>query len=210
MAEQYQLAFWRPAKSGKGAGAIFSLNENGQAWLRIMPQAGEKAFNNEAALNVKIGQNDIGQMLMVANYREEGIGNKGDSGFWSGLMHKFGETTTAITLNTNKDGTGYYLGVSRKQGDGEPTRMGVGLSRGDVELLRVFLERAAWASMFDEGRPAQDGGEATTQAASPKQAAAPAKPAASKVTKVSKVAKVPVAAAAAPSEGEGDEGSMPF
>jgi len=214
MSDRYELSFWRPNKSNNGAAAIFTLQQDGSTWLKMMPQNGdgERSFDNAASINVKIGLGDIGPMLAVINGQVDGIGTKAEgSKFWSGILHKFGESSTAVNFAKNDKG-GYYFGISRKVGAGEPVRMNISLSVGDGQNFRVFLERAAWAAMFNEynNGGGNDGGE-PEQAETP--ATAPAKPAAAKTSKVSKVAKPaakqPVAAGVTPDSGQPTD-DIPF
>jgi hypothetical protein len=140
---------WKPNKEAKGAGAIFQVaQDNTCFFLTMMPETGQEQgpkFDNSKSITVKLGRNDVGELLTVLTGKVEGLGKKNDKGYWSGLYHQSSNGNSAISLS--KGTYGYILSVSVKRDEIE-ARYNVGITLGEAELLRVYFEM--YSRMFYE------------------------------------------------------------
>lgn len=144
-----RFELWKPKKDGNGAGATFEVASNNSAiFLKMMPETGQETgpkFDNSKAITVKLGRNDVGELLSVLVGLVEGLGKKNDKGFYSGLYHQNDAGNSTIGLS--RSDYGYILTVSVKRGEID-ARYHVGVTLGESCLLKVFLER--YSSMFFE------------------------------------------------------------
>lgn len=146
MADRKKLGLWHPRNDGKGAAAIIEVNEKGQFWLTFLPQGGAegKKFNTDKKLTAKLGLNDLGEFLTILRGKKDGIGDKNDKGFFSGILHKIkgSEDSTIIGLSqyidANKVNRGYTLSLSAKR-KGEVSRLSMGLTLAEGELLEQII-----------------------------------------------------------------------
>lgn len=140
--EEFQL--WKPKKDGKGAAAIFSYSPDKNAiFVTMMPQkAGDdnsRSFDNEARINVKLGLNDVGEILRVLTGKAEGLGTKKDK-YWSGLYHQNANGNSSINLSRGDYGLIFRISVSR--GD-DNKAYNVGVTEGEANILEMFLRTYA-------------------------------------------------------------------
>lgn len=147
-----KLAFWKPRKNNDGHAAIFELNDRG-LWLTMMPQDGEKSFDSSRKANSKLGLSDVAEMLAVITNRKEGAGYQKD-GKWSGMYHQSRKEGDSSIIGFQNGQYGYQLSLSVKRG-GNTQRCSVGLTDGELELMRVYLERAALVLMDESAQEPQ-------------------------------------------------------
>lgn len=162
------FALWKPRK-GEGAAAIFEFSsDKGCFFLRMMPESkgGTSKFNHDASITAKLGLNDIGEFLSVLVGRSEGLGKKDDKGYWTGLFHKNPAGTSAIKFNKGTN-YGYFLALSTDRG-GEKANYSIGVTNGECELLRVFLEHGVKNMFLSNGpSPQSSPVENTTDSSEP-------------------------------------------
>lgn len=144
-----RFELWKPKKDGNGAGAVFEVAPHKSCiFLKMMPESGQEngpKFDNSRSIGVKLGRNDVGELLSVLVGLVEGLGKKNDKGFYSGLYHQHDAGNSTIGLSRSE--YGYILTVSVKRGEID-ARYHVGVTLGESCLLKVFLER--YSSMFFE------------------------------------------------------------
>lgn len=152
-----KLAFWKPRQNGDGAGAVFDFNNEQQnLYLSFIPQKGEKNFDYQSRINAKLNQSDLGEMLVVLRGRRAGMGKEQDGKF-SGLFHRSGngKDNSVIQLTQIENRPGYYFGLSVSR-DGNQTRYTIGLSEGESEQMRVFLESVLTEMFIDYSQKGQN------------------------------------------------------
>lgn len=144
-----RLSFWRPNSNGTGAAGFLEFNGK-DVWLSFMPQGGTdgKKFDKNKKINAKLGITDIGEMLAVINGRKEGLGQKNDKGYFSGLIHKIRDSKNSSIIGLSPTGSTYYLTLSAVRDGKENQRLSVGLSGGDMEVLGAFL-RTVLVELFN-------------------------------------------------------------
>ena len=144
---KHTLEFWKPNSSKKGAVAIFEFSpkkgeKEASFWLNMMPESGQDTgpkFNKEGKLTAKLGITDIGELLACLSGRNGGLGRQKD-GKWSGIYHSNANGNTVINLNPNAQNQGHYwLELSVKRGNDTPTKLAIGFTPSDQELLLVFM-----------------------------------------------------------------------
>jgi hypothetical protein len=147
---RYQVAFWKPYQ-GKGAAVITSYDEDRQLFfMKLIPEEGEKNFNNEMAINFKIGDSDLGEIIAVLSGRKNGVGQLKDNEY-KGLYHQVKEvgSNTVLNLVRKEEGAdGYSLRLSKKKGEKSLAR-GISLTSGEASLLLEFF-RANMRSYFED------------------------------------------------------------
>jgi hypothetical protein len=159
---RYRLNFWKPNKGGNGAAALFEFNAdrgggNNGVFFTMIPQSGEslRSFDSSRRLRpMKLGLNDIGEILTVLLGIQEGLGKlDAESGRYSGLFHNTpGGGNSVFSLSYNPDRNSYWIGSSIQGGEGEGRYM-VGMTLGEAQQLRVFLESALRVLMEDSFVP---------------------------------------------------------
>ena len=158
-----QWRCYKPKKDGKGAASRIEVkivktekqSEDGkkfeirdvQAFLVSSPQEGEDQNKNakfswsnkddKKSVTMKLGENDIGEMLAVLN----GIKNK--AGTDSGIFHQNpnGNTTLSFEYNNANDRKYYSLRLAKKGKDGKLVAVSHLVSVGEAQILKVLLER---------------------------------------------------------------------
>lgn len=140
-----KLALWKPRNDGKGNAVIFELNDKG-GWLTFLPQNGPKSFDFSKRGNAKLGLGDAAEFLAVLSGRKEGMGQLKDER-WGGVFHRFGDSGSSV-ISLSKGQYGYQLGLSIDRG-GNKSRYSIGVTDGELELIRVFMEELARAGMFE-------------------------------------------------------------
>lgn len=139
-----KLAFWKPRNSNDGNAAIFEINERG-AWLTCIPQDGPKSFDAGKRGVTKLGLSDAAEFLAVISGRKEGAGPFKDNK-WGGLFHKSDKGSSIIGFSKGQYGYQLSLSIDR---NGNKSRYSVGLTDGELELLRVFMEQVSLAAMYE-------------------------------------------------------------
>ena len=91
-------------------------------------------FDWEHKLTAKLDFADLCEMLVVLEGRAERVG--GQKG---GLFHQTGQGSTVITLQKSEKG-GYYIGLSKKNGDAAAVRVGLVLSEAEAIGLRSVFQ----------------------------------------------------------------------
>jgi hypothetical protein len=132
---------WKPKKDGTGHGAVFEVSQKNDCFfLKMMPQTGleHPVFDSKRSVSVKLGANDVGEILGVLVGISEGLGKKNEKGFWGGLYHKSATGSSTITLS--RGDYGFILGISVKRENVDASYR-VGLTTGEVCLLKVYLEK---------------------------------------------------------------------
>ncbi len=155
------LAIYHP--NGKGTGAALQLEprvnrrQGDRAncfFIDLAPQktaggtsAGERVpatFDWERKLTVKLGFNDVCEILAVLEGHQEHAGGARD-----GLFHDNGNANTLITFQKDANRTGYYLGLSRKgKGGVSADRIGIILSATEAIGLRHILQTGLFFMLF--------------------------------------------------------------
>ncbi len=155
------LAIYHP--NGKGTGAALQLEPrvNRQPGDRtncfFMDLAAQKTvggmadgqrthatFDWEGKLTVKLGFNDICEILAVLEDRQAHVGGARD-----GLFHDNGSANTLITFQKDANCKGYYLGLSRKaKDDTQSHRIGFVLSDTEALGLRHILQSGLFLVLF--------------------------------------------------------------
>lgn len=145
-----EVRFYRPKKDGAGCAAAIQLSykqdnkyEPWMMFLTVAPQTGTDENDNasfdwkEKSIKVKLGDNDIGEMLAVLQGRQNQVGFKGS------LFHETPGGGNKILQLSVADNGGYYLQVSGQDKDKKPMgRFSLVLSNGDASILQTLLERA--------------------------------------------------------------------
>lgn len=144
-----QLRFYRPRQEKNGCASAWELSfkkdEKYEPWLfflTVAPQTGvdndgNAAFDwKEKAITVKMGENDIGEIMAVLDGRQDQAGFKGS------LFHK-----TPAGGNKNiqfiRTDTGFSLKVSAQNKDKQVTGPYFhAISNGEAAVLLTLLRRA--------------------------------------------------------------------
>lgn len=142
------VRIWKPSKSGTGSAALFEFNDDNKSiFLTMIPQkenGSEGKFDNERKISAKLGLNDIGEILCVLTRRTEGLGQKNEKGFFSGLYHQSPSGSSQIGLSwveaTDKYPPGFMLSLSVKRETNE-ARYTVKLTLGEAMQLEKFFSR---------------------------------------------------------------------
>lgn len=135
-----QVAFWKPYK-GTGAAMTIecSWKESGPlCFLSVMPESGERKFDSKKKITTKLGLSDLGEILTVLRNIKQGVGPQ-DGDRYKGLYHQSTNANTVINFTTKDKGDGYYLNVSTKK-DNNQNKLGLSLTLGEGEVLRIFIE----------------------------------------------------------------------
>lgn len=101
-------------------------------------------FDWEHKLTVKLGFNDVCEILAVLEGQQERAGGARD-----GLFHDNGQATTLITCQKDTNRKGYYVGLSRKaKSDAQAHRIGMVLSLTEAIGLRHILQTGLFFVLF--------------------------------------------------------------
>lgn len=133
-----QMNFWKPNRDGNGHAALFNYGGEDCAYLSMMPQKGERNFDSEKKINVKLNVTDFGELLSVLTGMQDSAGGVKDEKP-AGLFHKNQSGHSVIKLYRSDKRPGYVLAVSKKYNDVMSNAF-IGLTLGEAESLRVFLE----------------------------------------------------------------------
>ena len=156
------LAFYHPSGSGRGAAMRleprFSNAQGDRYNCFFMEMATQQTsmhnaqgkrvhatFNWQEKLSVKLGFNDICEMLVVLEGRAEKVG-----GSRGGLFHQNGDTNTIISCQKGEQG-GYLIGLSRKDmKTGHASRIHIVLQEAEAVGLRHVLQTSLFFLSFHQ------------------------------------------------------------
>ena len=146
---QKELTFYHPTQSKTGA--AMSINYfGGSVWFKFARQSDEKRFDWKNKVMVKIGIGDITQLLEFIEGSRPQLK----------LFHRSIKGDTILNADkSTKVASGYVLSLTRKPKEGEETKVFMGLSRGEMLLLREALIRGTLLSLnwsndnIDDRRP---------------------------------------------------------
>jgi len=136
-----EYTLYKPTKAQTGGAIKFNVQRSGKASfmkcaLQIAPMGGSRVFDweDENAINVKMGLTDLGQMLAVIFGKQKE----------AKLFHKTESDNKIVefTPTGNPERPGYYLKVSHKRGNAEPKRLSVGVTVAEAMILKVYIENA--------------------------------------------------------------------
>lgn len=154
MSRPQEYRVYKPRKSNDGAAIAFQLSYkekeyNGKKypnWMVFMvatKQTGTDSNGNasfdwkEKAINVKLGENDLGEIIAVLERRKQSVGTKGS------LFHETpGGGNKIIGFEYNKDRGFYSLSVSSKDKSGGLSKVNLTVSDSEASILLVLLKRA--------------------------------------------------------------------
>ncbi len=142
-----EFRVYRPNSKNNGVATAFQLRtsdekyDNVLLFMVVAPQTGvddkgNAKFDWKGGITVKLGENDIGQLLAVINGKIPAINNG------KGLYHKTPNGGNKVVVFNRNDNGGYYLKVSGQ--DKENKLMGNFahvVNDGEGEILRILLER---------------------------------------------------------------------
>jgi hypothetical protein len=101
-------------------------------------------FDWENKLTVKLDFSDICELLSALEGLTPAAGNKG-----KGLYHENGKANTIITLERNKEKTGFFLGLSKKDKQGgQLLRLSIALSDPEALGLRCIFQSGLFFLVF--------------------------------------------------------------
>lgn len=175
---EYEVTIWRPNGKNTGAAAILQYKPGSDAvWLSMAPQnASGEGFDFKSKISTKLNVFEMGQILAVVENNIPGLGEKQNSGYYSGLVHQIkGQTdSTIIGLAPAKDKENEitrFLSVSATRGE-DKNRYSVGLGIGEQMAIRAFCQTVMPMMLAKEP---YNGGGGTTSASSGSSNAAPAR-----------------------------------
>lgn len=149
--QEYRI--YRPNRNGDGSALAFQLSYkekeyNGKKypnWMVFMVAAkqtgtdnnGNSSFAWKEAINVKLGENDLGEIMAVLEKRKASVGTKGS------LFHETpGGGNKVIGFEKNTERGGYNLSVSSKGKDGNVQKSRISISDSEASILLTLLKRA--------------------------------------------------------------------
>lgn len=140
------LRFYRATNNNSGFASEWSLGEKKDSkydrWMVFLSIAKQIPSDTEDAkfewkdnlLKVKLGQNDIGEILATLLNFQPNINNG------KGLFHQTERGMKVINLSQNEKG-GFYLKIFFQSTDKKETdTRQLSISNGETQVLRVFLE----------------------------------------------------------------------
>lgn len=144
-----QFRIYRLNKNNNGAAIAFQLSykkdnefDKYQAFLIGANQLGEADKNGNAqfnwkdgAITVKLGENDLGELLSVLEGRKDAVGTNGS------LFHQTPSGGSKV-INFSHGEKGYTLSISSKDKEGQVKKVFINLSDGEASLLSVLLKRS--------------------------------------------------------------------
>lgn len=154
-----KLVIYHPTSAGNGAALQLEPRVNRQAsdryncfFLDLAAQKsaaarqGDKlvpaSFDWEHKLTVKLDFLDLCEILAVLEGRMEKLG-----GQKNGIFHRNGRANTVITLQKAEKG-GYFLGLSKKDGDTGAVRVNIVLSEAEAIGLRSIFQAGLFFITF--------------------------------------------------------------
>ena len=137
------LRFYRPNKDKKGTASSVELRKKEDEWFLFWVgthQTGEDANGNasfdwknkENSVTIKLGENDVGELLAALNGAKGHVGQKAEQG----LYHK--NLKGSSSLQFAKVENGYKVRLASKVGE-KLTQVTQVLSLSDAEQLKVLF-----------------------------------------------------------------------
>ncbi len=149
-----EYTIYKPTKSQTGGAIKFNVQNTGKfsfmkAASQIAAIGSSRMFGwqDDDAINVKMGLNDLGAILTVI----EGYASKDGVK----LFHKTDSDNKIIVFKHEPERFGYSLSVShKKHGSSEPHQVFIGISYPEAMILKIYiehtiremLEAAVWSS----------------------------------------------------------------
>lgn len=131
----YRIVFYHPYE-GKGGAMQFELAGNKSCFfLSMANELGERKFDWENKITMKLDGNDLGDLLMLCDGRKTGLGREKD-GKWAGLFHKNTSGTTILNISRKDSNDGFYMSIST----GAKNRVNMSLSDTELVLMGYFIK----------------------------------------------------------------------
>jgi hypothetical protein len=134
-----EYTLYKPNKKGTGSAVKFNIHKSGKfAFMKIArqnaPMGSSTMFgwDDESAINVKLGTNDLGSMYAVLRGIVPTIK----------LFHQTDRDNKIIEIKDVPDRGGYSLSVSHKIGGGESNSMFLGIKYEEIAFLIRFVTNA--------------------------------------------------------------------
>ena len=134
-----EYTLYKPNKKNTGTAVKFNIHKSGKfAFMKvarqIAPMGSSTMFgwDDESAINVKLGTNDLGSIYAVL----QGIVPSAK------LFHQTDRDNKVIELTEVSERGGYSLKVSHKMGGGEPNSMFLGIKYEEIGFLVRFIVNA--------------------------------------------------------------------
>jgi len=147
-----EFTLFKPTKKQTGGAVKFNVHKTGKfsfmkAAKQIAPMGESRVFGweDELAINVKMGLNDLGSFLAVIYGKEQTVK----------LFHRTDNDNKIIELSHIPERRGYSLKISHKcQGNTEANSVFIGINYPEAMILKVYientiremLESAVWAN----------------------------------------------------------------
>ncbi len=136
MTESFKL--YKPRKSGEGSASQWNLNvDKKSVFLELSQQIGtEQKFDWENKICIKLGVNDIGELIATLENRQQSI-NGG-----KGLFHQTPNGSSSLSMSKNDKG-GWFLAVGVKKQELVKINHSISLGEGALllTLLRVAVQK---------------------------------------------------------------------
>lgn len=142
-----ELRFYRPNKSGNGAAIALQLSYKkdnefdkyqlfliGANQLKDNDSNGNAQFDWKSPITVKLGENDLGEILSVLEGRKDFVGPKGS------LFHQTpggGSKVVGFSMSEN----GYSLSLSAQDKDKNIKKVFMNLSHAEASVMCVLIKR---------------------------------------------------------------------
>lgn len=140
---KYSTAFWKPTKENKGSAVIFEYSPDSQKlFVSLRPQAssGDTKFNKDGAINAKLDEMDLGEMLLVLEGNQRALGNDSkEAGKFSGRFHKNEAGNTSIFMEWGDDTLSKLRFSMIANKNGNKSNVGINLTSVEARILREFL-----------------------------------------------------------------------
>jgi hypothetical protein len=144
-----EFRIYRPNKNKNGSASAWQLSykpqskyNNWMVFLVVAPQVGVDDNNNakfdwkESAITIKIGENDIAEIMAVLEGRQDQCGYKGS------LFHQSPDGSNK-SLQLSRGDNGYFLKVSSQDKDKRVTGpYSHSLSNGEASMLLILLKKS--------------------------------------------------------------------
>lgn len=129
---------YHPNKLGKGSAFQFKWFD-GAVMMSASSQNGEKSFDWENKITVKVDAHEMSNMTLVLDDKKECLGKLDDKGRDSGLFHKTESGNKSIKLQ-EKDGK-YFLNVATFPKGGEMKSISISLTDSEACYLSLFFKK---------------------------------------------------------------------
>lgn len=131
-----EYAIYKPNSRGSGGVIRFDLNRaKGAVFVDAALQSGEKAFDWEQKLTMKMGLNDLGMVLAVLQGRQP----------QAKLFHQLQKSNSAFELTSQADPqrAPYFMMVSRQDGKTKSVRkVSIPVTHAEAAVLECALRSA--------------------------------------------------------------------